>query len=133
MPLSKYFTKTISVPKRDSQQQIEKGPDDKPIYTHCLGEFTFRRPTVFDLMQMGVRKVQNIANLNPDNLDLQTKVLADVYAVLPFQVEKTPEGWDWALQYNPWDMVAIYHAFNEGLMELEQVHGDAANSAKVAQ
>lgn len=120
MPLQKTFTKTVQLPKRDPAGNIEPGPDNKPQYIQSLGEFTFRRPTVWDLMQIGVRKVQNRSNLNPANFDLQTNILADVYSILPAQVEKAPEGWDWAEQYNAWVMVAIYHAYSEGLAELEE-------------
>jgi len=116
LPSNRYFTKTVTVPKRDPDTQTEiKGPDGETLVDHTLGNFTFKRPSVLDLRDIGLRRAQAIAGT--PGLDVQTQVLVEVCAVLPYQVHAAPPGWDWEEQFEPWDLVAIYQAYTEGVQE----------------
>lgn len=118
MATERTFTKKVDLYQRDSTGAFVLGPNNEKIGLNSIGEFTFRRPTVWDSMQIGVRRAQNRGDMK--TLDLQTAVLADVYAVMPWQVEKAPDGWSWTDQYDPWVMLAIFEAWEEGLKELEE-------------
>jgi hypothetical protein len=116
------------VPRRDDEQSLINGPDGEPIPDHTLGEFTFKRPTVMDLRDIGLRRSQSLAGTPP--ADQQTAVLVEIYAVLPFQVKTAPKGWDWQEQYNIWDMVAIYEAYRDGV-DAYATNGRQAAKAEV--
>lgn len=131
--VAKTFQKNITVPKRDPEtQEIIKGPDGEPLVKETLGEFTFRRPTVFDSMQIGVAKAQYLQGQGAF-VDAQTQALATVFAAIPRQVEKAPEDWDWEKQYDSWVMIAIYNSYFDGLndlMKLEAGSGEAGGATQ---
>lgn len=112
------FTREVFVHRRDAAENLVLGPDGQPIPERSLGLFTFRRPTVWDEMQIGVRKARNRGGQPLEALDLRTFVLAECFSVLPWQVEQAPDGWEWSKVYDMWELVAVYDAYRDGLKDL---------------
>ena len=114
----------VEVPLRDETGEIMRGLNRQPLTAKRLGPFVFRRPTVADLLDIGLRKSQALRGVPP--ADPQTAVLVEVFAVLPHQVEEAPDDWKWDTQYDVWVMIAIYQAYQDGLQSYEK-HGKPAH------
>lgn len=123
------FTREVTVMRRDEQGALVEGPDKKPIPGRVLGAFTFRRPTVYDTMEIGVRRAQNLRGQPVNVVDMNTAMLAEMFSVIPWQIEKVPDGWDWAKQYEFWDLYAIYETYQQGLAELAKPSVDGAKTS----
>jgi hypothetical protein len=111
------FTGEAILYKRDQATGTRLlGPDQQPIQDRSLGIFTFRRPTVYDRMQIGVRRARYTVGVLL--LDPQTETLVEAFSVIPSQIEQSPEGWDWSKVYDYWEIMAVHEAFQDGWTEL---------------
>lgn len=115
--MSRTFTRTVSIPQLDK--------DGKPLVVNnervvarTLGEFTFKRPNFFEEKEIDMRIARDVMRLGgPPAVD--SKLFANICtaAVLPYQVTKAPEGWDWDALTEE-DAQALFAAYNQGLEEI---------------
>lgn len=108
------FTKTVSIPKRDSAGAVITD-NGKPVVERELGVFTFRAPTFREQKDIAVRVDRDFCQFpSLDRIKLETFYRIMACAHFPYQVETAPDGFDWdAMTLD--EGRALYDAYTEGL------------------
>jgi hypothetical protein len=102
----KQFPVHATIPKRDAAGKVVLDEEKNPVVDRVVGDFTFRQPSLRDLVDIQVRAAQ-ISKGAP--VDGQTETLIEAMAMLPTICVKAPEDWTWDLEpEQAADLMAIY-------------------------
>jgi hypothetical protein len=121
------FHKTVSVHKRDDNYNLvlaDEGEKKDPIVLRTLGDFVFRVPTIAQQRDIGIRRARQMNGVDSyATLDLRTYLLVEALSVVPYQIEKAPDGWDWDARYDFDEMFEIFDAYTQGMKEIREGNG----------
>ena len=108
-------TKMIFIPVLDENGEPKKLPSGEIQVEREIGAFTFRKPTMWDEMEIGTRRSINLKGQTRDQVDPDTYWLADAFSRLSTLIEKAPDKFDLLAVDDVRVIGALYRGLNEAL------------------